>query len=145
MLLHVVVHLSLLLRLSLLFLAILELLLVALLQLSLALLVDLVLETILLLFEQEVILISILLVELLLLFWSKLLPQVVPPSLGQGDDSGLLLAGPLPDLSAVARLDDLPPPLLYLSVLDLGSPLVLLVEVVMQQQGPRELLFLLTL
>ena len=145
MLLHVVVHLSLLFRLGLLFLAVLELLLVALLQVSLALLVDLVLETILLLFEQEVILIPILLVKLLLLLRSELLPQVVPPSLGQGDDPGLLFAGPLADLSAVARLDDLPPPLLDLPVLDLGSPLVLLVEVVMQQQGPRKLLFLLAL
>ena len=59
--------------------------------------------------------------------------------------AGLLLAGPLPDLGAVAGLDDLPPPLLYVPVLDLGGPLVLLVEVVMQQQGPRELLLLLTL
>jgi hypothetical protein len=144
-LLHVVVHLSLLLCRGLFFLAFLELLLFILLQISLALLVDLVVETILFLLEHQVVLISVLLVKFLLFLWRELLPEVMPPSLGQGDDAGLLFAGPPTDLSAVAGLDDLSPPLLYLPILDLGCSLVLLVEVVMQQQRSRELLFLFTL
>jgi hypothetical protein len=126
MLLHVVVHL-------LLFvggLAVFALIVLVLVEIPFALFIDLIFK--LLVFEQEVLFVPIMFIELSLLFWGQLLSKVMPSRLGKRNDPSLFLSRPLTNLSIITGCFYASPChlLLLLPILDLDS-LALLVEMVM--------------